>query len=1141
MEACAPTPGNVEAVDEEALQEFEDYEAVMSVILEVTKGGLTEHEMEHFLDTFKHTFDKYLEQPYLLDSHLREIVQALVNPVKSPDCTDDILHTCMAFLVVVTNVRGYKVVVNHLPHELSDIEPVLALLERMAPDSWELRPTTYMLLLWLGVLSMVPFQLSRLDSGDEKTKAVSQRILDVIKANLTAVGKANTASSFLSAHFITRPDIKDLYLDDFMMWLQNQIDANHEKQVTTTNVLSTLAMIFKLAKREVVMKHANSLMSLLTEKKLFQSSNVIIQRLALKLCQRIGLCFLPVNLASWRHLRSIKQLSQNVQEKGPLSEAAFPAAQENGEYDVPEIVEEIIDKLLGGLENCSIDVRWSAAKGLGRIASRLPREFASEVVSSVFSTFEKQDSESSLHGGCLALAEFGRRGTLLPEQLPNVVASVLPCLAFDEQLGKQSFGCIVRDAACYVCWTLSRSYDPCHLAPFVNAIAGALVCVTLFDREVICRRAAAAAFQECVGRLGTFPHGIDIITVANYFSLARVQTCYLSLSLQVAKFADYTQPLILHLVEKKSGHWDPNIRTLCSQALFKLTVDDPGFVRQTCVPKLLGALHSRNLNNKLGALLSIGEIVHSLCELGEKRGESVYDALGGDAVEALKELVSKYEESKVFQGLGGDPMKEAFCLLICKLSTVHFPVHKSRPILEKWLFVIRRCLLRDERSLRANACAALSPFLEEYCKDEDSICETLLTDYLEGLNSSTEGVRCNFAHALGSLPRFVCMKYFEVILRGLTARATAEGREYSDSKTEAVLSLARFCISVGVEEGGVLPSQIEAILDILIQGMDDYTHCPQRGDAGANVRKACMTSFKELICYLASVLPNAIPEVQVSSMMRALAQQSVEPVDNVCRLAITTFIELLYNTPEIPYIPHREEARKILPENLGSLINLRHSKETFPYLSQLLVLDSYREPLLKGFLVSVGSMSENFFITGKKALLSFLGTVKQDRTLEESVYGFFTGLLSDEAFVNRALPKYLKALDHLAVSGAFAGAPPEFVEAVQRDAWLKTCRSKSFQKLDAISSLLATWLQFEGDLRKKVLEKLFRLLQHRWSKVRKATALRLCESLLLYMVLEDEEKLEEACILLSDTDWNEGDIDIPVERLRTLFELKSKS
>ena len=38
--------------------------------------------------------------------------------------------------------------------------------------------------------------------------------------------------------------------------------------------------------------------------------------------------------------------------------------------------------------------------------------------------------------------------------------------------------------------------------------------------QVNCRRAAAAAFQESVGRQDNFPHGIEILTAADYFSLS---------------------------------------------------------------------------------------------------------------------------------------------------------------------------------------------------------------------------------------------------------------------------------------------------------------------------------------------------------------------------------------------------------------------------------------------------------------------------------------------------------------------------------------------------------------------------------------------------------------------------------------------
>lgn len=55
-------------------------------------------------------------------------------------------------------------------------------------------------------------------------------------------------------------------------------------------------------------------------------------------------------------------------------------------------------------------------------------------------------------------------------------------MIYDEQRGNFSVGAHIRDAACYVCWSFARAYDPQVLQPYVNSIAGALLVTTVFDR-----------------------------------------------------------------------------------------------------------------------------------------------------------------------------------------------------------------------------------------------------------------------------------------------------------------------------------------------------------------------------------------------------------------------------------------------------------------------------------------------------------------------------------------------------------------------------------------------------------------------------------------------------------------------------------
>ena len=70
-----------------------------------------------------------------------------------------------------------------------------------------------------------------------------------------------------------------------------------------------------------------------------------------------------------------------------------------------------------------------------------------------------------------------------------------------------------------------------------------------------CRRAAAAAFQENVGRQGNYPHGIDIVNIADYFSLSSRVNSYLQVAVSIAQYEGYLYPFVDELLYNKICHW----------------------------------------------------------------------------------------------------------------------------------------------------------------------------------------------------------------------------------------------------------------------------------------------------------------------------------------------------------------------------------------------------------------------------------------------------------------------------------------------------------------------------------------------------------------------------------------------------------
>jgi tubulin-specific chaperone D len=122
------------------------------------------------------------------------------------------------------------------------------------------------------------------------------------------------------------------------------------------------------------------------------------------------------------------------------------------EQEVTEGVEEAIELLLSGLSDRDTTVRYSSAKGIGRIANRLDYELADQILGGLIDLLRHETvtengkinvagvKDATWHGACLALAEFTRRGLLLPERLESVLPWTVAALLFEQRRPSHSIG-----------------------------------------------------------------------------------------------------------------------------------------------------------------------------------------------------------------------------------------------------------------------------------------------------------------------------------------------------------------------------------------------------------------------------------------------------------------------------------------------------------------------------------------------------------------------------------------------------------------------------------------------------------------------------------------------------------------------------
>lgn len=97
---------------------FTEWKQVLGFIDELPEIYTNDSQSEKSYEQFKYILTQYTEQPHLIDPYLCEILEKILSIVRDNTKPSQLKHKTFRYLFLIVSVRGYKVVLQNLPHEV---------------------------------------------------------------------------------------------------------------------------------------------------------------------------------------------------------------------------------------------------------------------------------------------------------------------------------------------------------------------------------------------------------------------------------------------------------------------------------------------------------------------------------------------------------------------------------------------------------------------------------------------------------------------------------------------------------------------------------------------------------------------------------------------------------------------------------------------------------------------------------------------------------------------------------------------------------------------------------------------------------------------------------------------------------------
>ena len=396
----------------------------------------------------------------------------------------------------------------------------------------------YIFILWMSFLIQCPFDLKKIfrNWNQFSTEFVDEIIRNQFLKG--AGGKELQAASILMASLLKRPEMFQ-ELEKFLAWSTQEAQSDN----FALGILTTLCQLGKLSNDEILMPQLDKIHEIVSLIDTKSSGESTARKMILKIISRSAQI-------------KIQKLGESVQ----------------------------LNLFISALKHRDTVIRWTASKTIRRILSVCDKNVKGQISTNLLNLLQSEFnsqfeiSPHALHGILLAIGQLLNYRLFINDESNNFTDLIIKCLKFDQIKGSYAVGSIVRDAACYVIWSLVRYNSTLIPSSDDRLIISGLTCMALFDREVAGRRAASAALQEFIGRIGGERQGsyLSILKHVHFFSVSALEKSFRFNAIEISKELPHLVPDIMsHLLNVSLFNFDRNIRKLAAETLGDLISFDP--------------------------------------------------------------------------------------------------------------------------------------------------------------------------------------------------------------------------------------------------------------------------------------------------------------------------------------------------------------------------------------------------------------------------------------------------------------------------------------------------------------------------------------------------------------------------------------